>query len=365
MVIAGFLGVPALGAALGDAFQLLFVAFCAFKFVRWLVPVLLPLCFRWAHRGALLGAFLYALRVLRSNFLRMEWYEFFQFICCSKDVTCVICTEQVKDTPWRLARLQCCGGALCWNCLRKHAESVIDDARPEMLCPFFHCKRVLPDVVVAKAFQRERWSCWRSLDCTGSTCRRKTRTYDQWSLNTGIAAACRARMEEPVHCPVGACGHAWVTPKEVRRRKSGSEPQHAWNPRAWMIARQAGFYTPPMGDDGDLRKVNCPKCKGSFCLLCHRTWGSTLYGPRHRVLQVSHEGMTCVEYGSCFTEKYHHGQFGGAKPCPGCGIRILRTAGCNHMTCTQCGEQWCWVCQSSWSPAHYGCPESDAGCGLL
>ena len=37
------------------------------------------------------------------------------------------------------ASLPCCARKLCWSCLRRHAESVIDDARPEMNCPLL-CK---------------------------------------------------------------------------------------------------------------------------------------------------------------------------------------------------------------------------------
>ena len=31
------------------------------------------------------------------------------------------------------------------------------------------------------------------------------------------------------------------------------------------------------------------------------------------------------------------------KPCPGCGSRIQRISGCNHMICSQCHMHFCWV----------------------
>ena len=54
--------------------------------------------------------------------------------------------------------------------------------------------------------------------------------------------------------------------------------------------------------------------------------------------------------------------------CPGCGVRTLRSMGCNHMTCTQCAMHWCWVCGRPWQPWHYGCTANSQGsadCSLM
>jgi hypothetical protein len=34
----------------------------------------------------------------------------------------------------------------------------------------------------------------------------------------------------------------------------------------------------------------------------------------------------------------------GAKQCPGCHFMISRTTGCNHMTCSRCRVEFCYVC---------------------
>eukprot|EP00891_Asterochloris_glomerata_P009523 jgi/Astpho2/9523/Aster-x0851 len=36
------------------------------------------------------------------------------------------------------------------------------------------------------------------------------------------------------------------------------------------------------------------------------------------------------------------------KPCPGCGSRIQRISGCNHMICSQCHMHFCWMCGDKW-----------------
>lgn len=37
------------------------------------------------------------------------------------------------------------------------------------------------------------------------------------------------------------------------------------------------------------------------------------------------------------------------KPCFHCGWPTERNLGCNHMTCSRCGGQWCWMCRGDWA----------------
>merc|ERR1719352_1157387 len=93
-----------------------------------------------------------------------------------------------------------------------------------------------------------------------------------------------------------------------------------------------GFYCAPTHDGKDLRHVHCPKCDVDYCILCGRTW-STSSGSLH-------DGKACLEHGASFAKSSSdQTKWAGAKQCPGCGVRILRSMGCNHMTCTQCGYQ--------------------------
>jgi hypothetical protein len=33
-----------------------------------------------------------------------------------------------------------------------------------------------------------------------------------------------------------------------------------------------------------------------------------------------------------------------ARRCPGCGIAVEKSGGCDHVRCTACGCEWCYVC---------------------
>ena len=41
------------------------------------------------------------------------------------------------------------------------------------------------------------------------------------------------------------------------------------------------------------------------------------------------------------------------KRCPNCKYYTEKNEGCNHMTCSQCKFQWCWVCEKECVAGHY------------
>ena len=47
-----------------------------------------------------------------------------------------------------------------------------------------------------------------------------------------------------------------------------------------------------------------------------------------------------------------------SKPCPRCKVPTHKSEGCNHMRCSRCQEEWCWLCGRGITPggaypAHY------------
>ena len=46
------------------------------------------------------------------------------------------------------------------------------------------------------------------------------------------------------------------------------------------------------------------------------------------------------------------------KRCPKCHVIIDKDGGCNHMTCSNCNHQFCWICLQDWDKHedYYTCP---------
>jgi len=312
---------------------------CSLKFLGWLLLVIELAMYAW--------------KLMQREWLRKEWSDFLGQFSSSGSTVCSICIDDVPMTEWHVAVLPCCKRSLCWSCVRKHAEGVIDDGRREMLCPFGTCGANVPDVTVRTAFRREQW-LWQSLDVLGYRRRQKCRMYDLWVLRSGLAASCSARVEDVLHCPNDECNHMWVIPRELRRKKTSAEPQSWWNPKGWSVARHLGLYDAPRQDGRDARRIVCPKCNLEYCHICFRQWHDTARG-------LAHDGKSCAEHQRWMPVKRDQGKhkdeaiWAGAKSCPGCGIRVFRFMGCNHMTCTSCQSEWCWVCLSEWSTQHYSC----------
>jgi len=41
------------------------------------------------------------------------------------------------------------------------------------------------------------------------------------------------------------------------------------------------------------------------------------------------------------------------KKCPKCSVITEKITGCNHISCTKCNYQWCWLCNGEYDPEHY------------
>lgn len=93
-------------------------------------------------------------------------------------------------------------------------------------------------------------------------------------------------------------------------------------------------------------EVKC-KCKFVFCFNC----GNETHIPttcdmfRKWNARIKLEGETDNWLAS------------NTKSCPKCKVLTQKDTGCNHMTCSRCGHQYCWVCLEEWEThiKDYGC----------
>jgi len=77
--------------------------------------------------------------------------------------------------------------------------------------------------------------------------------------------------------------------------------------------------------------AECTKCKTVFCANCGK--------PPHQPARCdSWQKWNAIFGCSSFWVKKN------TKPCPMCHVPIEKDDGCNHMTCSQCRAEFCWIC---------------------
>ena len=77
--------------------------------------------------------------------------------------------------------------------------------------------------------------------------------------------------------------------------------------------------------------IRCLSCNRWICELCHLGHGRTTTCDAHSALLGILDS-----------------QIEGCKPCPNCTVPIFKDGGCNHMHCTRCGYEFCWIHLIKW-----------------
>ena len=86
------------------------------------------------------------------------------------------------------------------------------------------------------------------------------------------------------------------------------------------------------------KDITC-KCGKSFCFKCslatHRPCSCEVAQKWNAKNSSESENVTWM--------------IANTKNCPGCKRPIEKNQGCNHMTCSWCGHDFCWMCMGLWS----------------
>ncbi|KAJ7071255.1 hypothetical protein C8F01DRAFT_1109743 [Mycena amicta] len=232
----------------------------------------------------------------------------------------------------------------------------------------YNCAVCLASVKGAKCVQ---------LSCTHVFCRACLDEF--WSLRI------KEGDIEYLGCPEIEC-------VKVRRTANEEEIASAVSPRAvkrWLWLREKIMFEkdpslvhcpmqhcqspvprPPesTSDFGADKLRICSACSFSFCCFCKRSWhGAVQHCPISQTETVVLEYLALSEgskerqvlearYGKILLGKliarYEEDQLNkewleaNAVSCPGCELRITKSVGCNHMTCSRCQTHLCYRCGS-------------------
>lgn len=126
---------------------------------------------------------------------------------------------------------------------------------------------------------------------------------------------------------------------------------HSWLYEAFVLGEEAFSFCPAPScnyvceyrmtvDSAFDKDVQC-KCGHSYCFFCHGVGHfpapCDLSKKFLALLSADDESSTLI--------------YATTKMCPNknCGVRISKGADCNHVTCSQCTHQFCWLCLGTWS----------------
>ena len=94
------------------------------------------------------------------------------------------------------------------------------------------------------------------------------------------------------------------------------------------------------------RKLICPLCSTAICFNCNQPWHGLFVGCNKNV---------DIGYTKWALNK-------DVSKCPKCRMAIEKDEGCNHMTCSSCHYEFCWICKGPYNDHHFewwnifGCP---------
>ena len=105
------------------------------------------------------------------------------------------------------------------------------------------------------------------------------------------------------------------------------------------IVNCGGFADKTKNEDG----FNICNNGHKFCISCGELWHKNGKCPKIEELDKLFEQ---------FSKRLN------LKNCPSCNITTLKREGCNHITCTYCRKEWCWLCGEIFNSTeeHYNNP---------
>ncbi|XP_060081495.1 ankyrin repeat and IBR domain-containing protein 1-like [Ylistrum balloti] len=223
----------------------------------------------------------------------------------SPDTMCDICTQSflLEEEPVHMA----CKHQFCRCCWKEYLNLKIQEGDAHHItCPGFQCGKLVPVEIIENIVSREM-----------------ARRYLQFDIKAFVDSNPSIKW-----CPFPGCGRAVRLPE-----LDGSN------------------QTPRQLPADTSRAVDCGN-KHYFCWDCggeaHEPCSCENWTKWHqKIAEVKPEQMDGTEKD---TESAANCLWlvTNSKPCPNCKSPIQKNEGCNHMKCSKCKFDFCWVCLDQW-----------------
>ena len=123
------------------------------------------------------------------------------------------------------------------------------------------------------------------------------------------------------------------------------------------LSRQCPYcgHTQIGNPDNPIMECESKECEESYCLYHSNAHPLSMKCEEYELSTAKENKMNEMAIAEL-------GDDGNCKPCPRCKFMILKSGGCNHMTCVKCRASFCWLCLevigNETVPEHYKDPNS-------
>ncbi|KAF5274146.1 hypothetical protein FQR65_LT04544 [Abscondita terminalis] len=222
------------------------------------------------------------------------------------EIMCEICFSSISE--WEHSILMSCHHIFCKLCWESYLTIKIQDGDAHhIMCPAYQCHILVPVEVIERLVSPEM-----------------ARRYLQFDIKAFVESNRSIQW-----CPVAGCGRAVRFPETEQCENKNSSKSIPVTSHA-VDCGNGHFF--------------CWECLGEAHAPCGcKQWQEW----QMKIAEIKPEELkaSCTESEDAANCLW---LVTNSKPCPNCKSPIQKNEGCNHMKCSKCKFDFCWVCQESW-----------------